>query len=225
MKGGKRMGILYDVPVVTGTTLLSNGFKIGTRNVNGNDVVIGSSVSGSKVAFFNSDDIIYNYNSNIPLGSYGAIVWNANLFDLIIYVGSYDTSAINYVSAVDRDWIKPPYTTMISQYLNIGTVYQDEITLLSSLDKYATSSLAANALGLRFPQSQYPITYHYTNSTVSGPSEAAVGDTVTVSAVPDVGYGITDASTQILVTNNDVAVPYTWDAANQRITFTMPDPS
>lgn len=71
----------------------------------------------------------------------------------------------------------------------------------------------------------YPITYSSSNSTVSGPSEAAVGDTVTVSAVPDVGYGITDASTQILVTNNDVAVPYTWDAANQRITFTMPDPS
>lgn len=71
----------------------------------------------------------------------------------------------------------------------------------------------------------YPITYHYTNSTVSGPSEAAVGDTVAVSAVPDVDYGITDASTQIIVTNNDVAVPYTWDAVNQRITFTMPDPT
>lgn len=71
----------------------------------------------------------------------------------------------------------------------------------------------------------YPITYHYTNSTVTGPSEAAVGETVAVSAVSDVGYGITDASTQILVTNNDVAVPYTWDATNQRITFTMPDPS
>lgn len=71
----------------------------------------------------------------------------------------------------------------------------------------------------------YPITYHYTNSTVSGPAEAAVGDTVTVSAVPDVGYGITDASTQILVTNDDVAVPYTWDAVNQHITFTMPQPA
>lgn len=71
----------------------------------------------------------------------------------------------------------------------------------------------------------YPITYSSSNSTVSGPSSAAVGETVEVSAVPDVGYGITDASTQILVTNNDVAVPYTWDAMNNRITFTMPDPS
>lgn len=71
----------------------------------------------------------------------------------------------------------------------------------------------------------YPITYHYTNSIVNGPSEAAVGDTVIVSVVSDVGYDITDASSQILVTNNDVAVPYTWDATNQRITFTMPDPT
>lgn len=75
------------------------------------------------------------------------------------------------------------------------------------------------------PVETYPITYSYTNATVSGPSEAAIGDTVTVSAVPDVDYGITDASTQILVTNNDVAVPYTWDSVNNRITFTMPDPS
>ncbi len=71
----------------------------------------------------------------------------------------------------------------------------------------------------------YPITYHYTNSTVSGLAEAAVGDIVTVSAIPDVGYDITDASMQILVTNNDIAVPYTWDSTNNRITFTMPDPT
>lgn len=86
---------------------------------------------------------------------------------------------------------------------------------------YDTVEEAERALGIGV----FPITYHYTDSTVSGPSEAAIGDTVTVSAVPDVGYGITDTSTQILVTNNDVAVPYTWDAANNRITFTMPDPS
>lgn len=91
--------------------------------------------------------------------------------------------------------------------------------------KYATISDGLADSSIRPIVQAYSITYHYTNSTVSGPTEAAVGDTVTVSAVPDVGYGITDASAQILVTNNDIAVPYTWDAANQRITFTMPDPS
>lgn len=72
---------------------------------------------------------------------------------------------------------------------------------------------------------QYPITYHYTNSTVSGPSEAAVGDTVTVSAVPDNNYGITDPASQILVTNNDVAVEYQWNPSTNTITFVMPDPT
>ncbi len=72
---------------------------------------------------------------------------------------------------------------------------------------------------------KYPITYHYTNSTVSGPAEAAIGDTVTVSAFPDTDYGITDPTTQISVTNNDAPVNFTWDAATNTITFTMPDPT
>lgn len=71
----------------------------------------------------------------------------------------------------------------------------------------------------------YPITYSFTNSTVSGPDEAAVGDTVVVSAVPNVDYGITDPTTQIAVTNNDDPVNFTWDASTNRITFVMPDPS
>lgn len=96
---------------------------------------------------------------------------------------------------------------------------------ISAFEPFDTYENALYALTHYSPIVSYPITYHYTNSTVSGPAEAAVGDTVTVSAVPDVGYGITDASTQIIVTNNDIAVPYTWDAVNQRITFTMPDPS
>lgn len=75
------------------------------------------------------------------------------------------------------------------------------------------------------PVETYPITYHYTNSTVSGPSEAAVGDTVVVSAVPDNNYGITDPTMQIAVTSNDDPVNFTWDASTNRITFTMPDPT
>lgn len=102
------------------------------------------------------------------------------------------------------------YTGIYADIVHINSLNE----LISAIDDYGIKAY-----------STYPITYHYTNSTVSGPTEAAVGDTVTVSAVPDVGYGITDASTQILVTNDDVAVPYTWDAANNRITFTMPQPT
>lgn len=90
------------------------------------------------------------------------------------------------------------------------------------LDLFESEEAARNAL---LPVITYPITYSSSNSTVSGPSEAAVGDTVTVSAVPDNNYGITNAASQILVTNNDVAVPYQWNPSTNTITFTMPDPS
>lgn len=94
---------------------------------------------------------------------------------------------------------------------------------ISSIDELIAKA-AENGI---YPYSYtgYPITYHYTNSIVSGPAEAAVGDTVTVSAIPDNNYGITDASSQILVTNNDVAVSYNWNPTTNTITFTMPDPS
>lgn len=72
---------------------------------------------------------------------------------------------------------------------------------------------------------KYPIAYSYTNSVVYGPSEAAVGEIVNVSAVPNSNYGITDPASQILVTNNDVAVSYQWNPSTNTITFVMPDPS
>lgn len=118
------------------------------------------------------------------------------------------------------------YKTFNSDYTGTYTeTFTDEFANLTIFPNMDSMLIAVKAAGIRPIAATYPITYHYTNSTVSGPAEAAVGDIVTVSAVPDAGYGITDASTQILVTNNDVAVPYTWDAVNQRITFTMPDPS
>lgn len=111
-------------------------------------------------------------------------------------------------------------------YGNIGSNLGEVSNLVYNSAIYNYDSLEEALAGEGIvPYGEYPITYSYTNSTVSGPSSAVVSDTVTVSAVPDVGYGITDASTQILVTNNDVAVPYTWDAATNHITFTMPDPS
>lgn len=91
----------------------------------------------------------------------------------------------------------------------------DGILMYSSYEEALAAISVAN----------YPITYHYTNSTVSGPSEAVVGDTVTVSAVPNNNYGITDPASQILVTNNDVAVSYQWNSSTNTITFVMPEPT
>lgn len=69
----------------------------------------------------------------------------------------------------------------------------------------------------------YPITYRLTNCTApSAPSEALVGDTVTVPLVFSEGYGISNTE-NVYVTNNGVLVPSTY--SNGTLTFTMPDPS
>ena len=103
---------------------------------------------------------------------------------------------------------------------------QFDTTVFESMDAASVFATALDYTPFDYEDiTRYPITYSYSNSTVSGPTEAAVGDTVTVSAVPDVDYGITDQSSQIAVTCNDEPVAFSWDATNQRITFTMPDPS
>lgn len=110
------------------------------------------------------------------------------------------------------------YTTLVNmRYTNLPsyTIYDTDSEILSAADDGNWSGSVIS----------YPITYHYENSTVSGPSEAAIGDTVTVSAVPNNNYGITDPASQILVTNNDVAVSYNWNPTTNTITFTMPDPT
>lgn len=74
------------------------------------------------------------------------------------------------------------------------------------------------------PSITYPITYRLTNCTApSAPTEAAVGDTVTVSPQFTSGYGIVNPSSDVYVMNNGVIVPSTW--SNGVLTFTMPDPS
>lgn len=72
---------------------------------------------------------------------------------------------------------------------------------------------------------KYPITYSATNGTVTGPSEAPVGDIVVAIGTPNANYGITDYTTQIAVTCNDIPVPFTFNATTNEITFEMPDPT
>lgn len=71
----------------------------------------------------------------------------------------------------------------------------------------------------------YPITYRPTNVTLSGPTTATVGQTVTVDCTFPPGYGIKSGGQGIMVTNNGKPVEFTYDAESGRITFTMPDPS
>ncbi len=189
---------------------------------------------------------IYDYYHNVPgtrVGSYilssvtgtkaaiGFYTSSHGYLSLYIYSG-YDSSFTMYcTNDIDTDVLTLSatittvddnsfYVARRGSIYNGGSFSNPELFVEAYEDEESGLAALSNAFSTR-----YPITYSYTNSTVSGPTEAAIGDTVIVSAVPDVDYGITDASSQIIVTNNDVAVPYTWDAANQRITFTMPDPT
>lgn len=206
------MGTVYTLPVYSGsdwntaTVLRNNGLLFGlqkTSNLPDGYLYMLADSPGIKLACW----------SDTSEGRYEG------------YVIGNGIAHRNYVFSDTR--LGAPYTvtaneTQVTMFLMSSYTLPTSTGYEVILDLFESEEAARNAL---LPVITYPITYSSSNSTVSGPSEAAVGDTVTVSAVPDVGYGITDASTQILVTNNDVAVPYTWDAANQRITFTMPDPS
>lgn len=153
-----------------------------------------------------------------------------------VYLAAYPFTAAEYPSVAHRTvicsyrpvtcYLTPSDFVDVSDFGSSNVPYFGEINTNNLANNvYVYQSLAELQADFVRLYGYYPITYSFSNSTVSGPSEATVGDTVTVSAVPDVGYGITDASSQIFVTNNDVAVPYTWDAVNNHITFTMPNPS
>lgn len=162
----------------------------------------------------------------------GYIVVNNNIHSILatgVKRATYSTiwtKITDITTTIDGKEYHVAYTVLTGNYNS--DYFVERIGLFATIDSEINtiSDLLSlfGELGIQPIGETYPITYSFTNSIVSGPSEAAVGDTVIVSAVPDVGYGITDASTQILVTNSDVAIPYTWDATNQRITFTMPQP-
>lgn len=212
------MGQVYELPVVSKTQFLPDGLAFGIRVEGGRTTRIGAPTTGVSAVFFNSDDALYNYNTSLTQGESGLICYASSAMVFYFYTGG-SVGTVEESTLRDNEYISTPYTSILGFTFPTGSI------TINGVDAYSTSTEAAAALGLIIGDKQYPITYSSSNSTVSGPSSAAVGDTVAVSAVPDVGYGITDASTQIIVTNNDVAVPYTWDAANNRITFTMPDPS
>lgn len=103
-----------------------------------------------------------------------------------------------------------------------GSIYYNNVPSYSTLEEALSAIDDDNWTGGPI-QSQYPIQYQQTNCTLSGPDEAAIGDTVTVSCSFPEGYGIANPSSSILVTNNGVVVDYTY--SNGVITFTMPDPT
>lgn len=109
--------------------------------------------------------------------------------------------------------VSPLFNTSISGFGSLTLA--DYIT---NDDVFTSRSAFASAVssGIR-----YPITYQNVNCELSGPSEAAVGDSVSV--VVTHGTNFTVSTSDVYVTNNGVSVPFTY--ANGTIAFTMPNPS
>lgn len=211
------MGIVYNVPVITTIPSTTGGYKSYNDLTSEQKAIVDNISSGLHFANYDFGYVLhYDYYFASDMTTFAGCQISTNE----IYLGFYGTEVTLVRLSKKSEGTYSIGIIHINGYHEIDDKPNGTVTFL--LNGFSSKEEVRNAL---VPQVTYPITYSYSNSVVNGPSEAAVGDTVTVSAVPDVGYGITDASTQILVTNNDVAVPYTWDAVNQRITFTMPDPS
>ncbi len=111
-------------------------------------------------------------------------------------------------------------------YSNIYYYYQGTLIpsayIVSEIPIYNSRNEALEAFAAGV--SSHPITYRLTNCTApSAPTEATVGDTVTVPFQFTSGYGIVNPSSDLYVTNNGVVVPSQY--SNGVLTFTMPDPS
>lgn len=184
------------------------------------DITIANIVSQGIPIYYNNGDQNKVY---ICASSYTKGGWYLNGVKYYVLVSNLPNTRI-YIATLSS-------SSIINQQLssrNSGLYYFQDYTNadVMSFHRYSNfASIIADCNDGIWGAVTYPITYSSSNATISGPSEAAVGDTVTVSAVPDNNYGITDAASQILVTNNDAAVPYQWNPSTNTIVFTMPDPT
>lgn len=209
MKGGEILGNYVFVPIVSDSSaesIINQGILAITRPAPYNRVCFGITSGVAKINYYQG-------------GTGSAILFGTNLDGQVVHC------AYDYNGSVLTEDITVSEFTVGNVHAKSGWVSYDNTFQFIIDSVYTNKTEAARAMDDAIWSLLYPINYHYNNATVSGPAEVAVGDTVTVSAVPDENYGITDAASQILVTNNDVAVPYVWDSATNTITFTMPDPS
>lgn len=233
MKGGESVGTIYLLPVIE--NLSFNNFTDGSySNLDSQQLYAYNTL-------INSGKLIYDgvANINAPTrtakfysGATGTVYFayfkglngGVEVGNVVIYAR---TPSIRFVARNTSDGLYSIEKVVYEEgYYYVSSVSYTPLQSFvnAGIDYYETRQAAEEAMS-DYIAVYYPITYQYTNSTVSGPSEAAVGDTVTVSAVPNNNYGITDPASQIFVTNNDVAVAYDWNPTTNTITFTMPDPS
>lgn len=151
---------------------------------------------------------------------YAAAMINANGLQRRLISGSYNEQ-ISWSLTVHSNPANPDMRfEELSGTQAVASMINSEIPIYNSSGE---AYVAFNDGNWDFPSDTYPITYRPTNcSFPNAPTEAAVGDTVTVPVAFTEGYTLVNSS-DIHVTCNGVLVPSTYD--NGTLTFTMPDPS
>lgn len=196
----------------------------------------GGSLKYAKASAFSADSN-YHIKSAAIIGENGSfsliMAWKASdtvLLKLLFNsTSAYTTVTVpdTYSSPSNPQHFTSSYSYIIYYAISSfggysgGSIYYNNVPSYSTLEE-ALSAIDDDVWSGSVP-TQYPIQYQQTNCTLSGPNEAAIGDTVTVSCTFPEGYGIANPSSSILVTNNGVVVDYTY--SNGVITFTMPDPT
>lgn len=205
------MGDVIALPIISSydaETLVSNGLPLIEWQGIGDTTYAGSLYNNVLVAFYmiGSSEVGYIGYCKENQASFARTFTNNN--------SEFVTKAINNVR------------TGITGYFSVGETFSYISSSYPITYKYgifASLNEALNALASYSPILSYPITYRPTNCTFpNAPTEAAVGDTVTVPVAFQEGYGIVNPS-DIYVTCNGVTVPSTYN--NGTLTFTMPDPS
>lgn len=197
------VGVPYSIEMVRISTRLSAELSNTDINRIYNYAIIGKPISNVS---------LYRYRIDTRNGAYGSPPGEVSLVN---------TTSISYQGGQYLVYFQGTGTTLDSVTTpNFASVIANGIYQQEPLDSFSAVISALNLV----PYNRFPITYRLTNCTApSAPTEAVVGDTVTVPLSFNSGYGIVNPSSDIYVTNNGVLVPSSY--SDNILTFTMPDPS
>ena len=149
------------------------------------------------------------------------IIYTVNDTNSGVLVEPVSLSNVDYTGSTDISTNEAYYQLyMAGRGFRWGATYTDLAFVYSPFDDIADCRLA---LVPEFIVGG-SITYRLTNSTVpSAPTNAIIGDTVTITPEFTSGYGIVNPTSDVYVTCNGVVIPSTY--SNGVLTFTMPNPS
>lgn len=204
------MGAYFDVPAYTGE--LSSMVPICNYNdsINNNYTFYVSATRAVKA--------VAGYYQGRGYRGIGVIMMDDNGFTCY-GKGSSDFYTVN-------SYINSNYPGVYFVYTGTGVAREGETWYIPSPFIETNNALydIAGPYLYNIVKDKYPITYRLTNCTApSAPTEAVVGDTVTVPITFPEGYGIVNPSSDAYVTCNGVLVPSTY--SNGQLVFTMPNPS